>query len=70
VLVSVPSVLQELMPLLTQRTNALLVPPAQHLLLDQSFLPTVLTVMRRPLDVSLALPLLLVNAQSVMLDIT
>jgi len=69
-MVPVPNVLQELMPLLTLMTNAQLVPPAHYLLLEQKLLPNVKTVTKRLLDVSLVLPLLLVNAQSVMPDTT
>jgi len=57
------------MPLLTPTTSAQAALMVQHLLLVQSFLPTVVTVTKSP-DVSPALPLLLVNAQSVMPDTT
>jgi len=62
-------VLPELGLLLTQQ-HAQLVLMVQHLLLVQSFPLTVVTATKKLLDVSLALPLLLVNAQSVMPDTT
>jgi len=58
----VPNVLQVLMPPLAPTTNVLLVLMVQLLMLDQSFLPTVLTATRKPMDVSLAHQLALVNA--------
>jgi len=66
----VPNVLQVLMPPLAPTTNVLLVLLVQLLMLDQSFLPTVLTATRKPMDVSLAHQLAPVNAQSVMPDTT
>jgi len=67
VLVLVPNVLPEPMPLLTPKINAQLVPQAKLPLLALSFLLTVLTVLVKTPDVLHALTLVLVHAQSVML---
>jgi len=59
-----PNVVLVLGQKLTHRTNALLVMMAIPLLLAQKLLPTVKLVIKRMLDVSLALQLLLANAQT------